>query len=280
MSVRIATRRIRSGFFTGLVVLLCFLAVLPLFLIFADLVHKGASSINWDFFVKIPVPAGQSGGGVSNAIAGTIIIVLIACVIGIPIGIGTGLYLAEYGIGRLGWFVRFLADVLNGTPSIVVGIFAWTWFVKPVHHFSALAGGAALALLMVPMLARTTEEMLRLVPNSLREAALALGYPRWRTSLSVMARVALSGIVTGSLVGVARVAGETAPLLFTALGNINFDTNIKEPMQTLSLQIFTYATGPFEDWHRLAWASALVLMSLVLSLALAARWATRKRYGT
>ena len=280
MSVRIATRRIRSGFFTGLVVLLCFLAVLPLFLIFADLVHKGASSINWDFFVKIPVPAGQSGGGVSNAIVGTIIIVLIACGIGIPIGIGTGLYLAEYGIGRLGWFVRFLADVLNGTPSIVVGIFAWTWFVKPVHHFSALAGGAALALLMVPMLARTTEEMLRLVPNSLREAALALGYPRWRTSLSVMARVALSGIVTGSLVGVARVAGETAPLLFTALGNINFDTNIKEPMQTLSLQIFTYATGPFEDWHRLAWASALVLMSLVLGLALAARWATRKRYGT
>lgn len=280
MSVRIATRRIRSGFFTGLVVLLCFLAVLPLFLIFADLVHKGASSINWDFFVKIPVPAGQSGGGVSNAIVGTIIIVLIACVIGIPIGIGTGLYLAEYGIGRLGWFVRFLADVLNGTPSIVVGIFAWTWFVKPVHHFSALAGGAALAFLMVPMLARTTEEMLRLVPNSLREAALALGYPRWRTSLSVMARVALSGIVTGSLVGVARVAGETAPLLFTALGNINFDTNIKEPMQTLSLQIFTYATGPFEDWHRLAWASALVLMSLVLGLALAARWATRKRYGT
>jgi len=280
VSVRIATRRIKSGFFTGLVVLLCFLAVLPLFLIFADLVHKGASSINWDFFVKIPVPAGQSGGGVSNAIVGTIIIVLIACVIGIPIGIGTGLYLAEYGIGRLGWFVRFLADVLNGTPSIVVGIFAWTWFVKPVHHFSALAGGAALALLMVPMLARTTEEMLRLVPNSLREAALALGYPRWRTSLSVMARVALSGIVTGALVGVARVAGETAPLLFTALGNINFDTNIKEPMQTLSLQIFTYATGPFEDWHRLAWASALVLMSLVLGLALAARWATRRRYGT
>ena len=280
MSIRIATRRIKSGFFTGLVVCLCFLAVLPLFLIFADLVHKGASSINWDFFVKIPVPAGQSGGGVANAIVGTIIIVLIACLVGIPIGIGTGLYLAEYGIGKLGWFVRFLADVLNGTPSIVVGIFAWTWFVRPVHHFSALAGGVALALLMVPMLARTTEEMLRLVPNSLREAALALGYPRWRTSLSVMARVALSGIVTGSLVGVARVAGETAPLLFTALGNINFDTNIKEPMQTLSLQIFTYATGPFDDWHRLAWASALVLMSLVLALALAARWATRKRYGS
>jgi phosphate transport system permease protein len=230
--------------------------------------------------LKIPVAAGQTGGGVANAIVGTVIIVTIACAFGIPIGIGTGLYLAEYGIGRLGWIVRFLADVLNGTPSIVVGIFAWTWFVRPVHHFSALAGGVALALLMVPMLARTTEEMLRLVPHSLREAALALGYPRWRTSLNVMARVALSGIVTGSLVGVARVAGETAPLLFTALGNINFDTNIKEPMQTLSLQIFTYATGPFEDWHRLAWASALVLMTLVLALAMAARWATRQRYGT
>jgi phosphate transport system permease protein len=217
---------------------------------------------------------------VANAIVGTLIIVAIACAVGIPVGIGTGLFLAEYGVGRLGWLVRFLADVMNGTPSIVEGIFAWTWFVKPVHHFSALAGGVALAFLMVPMLARTTEEMLRLVPHSLREAALALGYPRWRTSLAVMARVALSGIVTGSLVGVARVAGETAPLLFTALGNINFDTNIKEPMQTLSLQIFTYASGPFEDWHRLAWASALVLMGLVLTLALAARWATRKRYGT
>ena len=280
MNARVTTRRMKSGFFTGLVLVLCFLAVLPLFLIFADLVHKGASSINWDFFVRIPVPAGQAGGGVANAIVGTLIIVGLACLIGIPIGIGTGLYLAEYGIGRMGWMVRFLADVMNGTPSIVVGIFAWTWFVRPVHHFSALAGGVALAILMVPMLARTTEEMLRLVPHSLREAALALGYPRWRTSLNVIARAALSGIVTGALVGVARVAGETAPLLFTALGNLNFDTNIKEPMQTLSLQIFTYASGPFDDWHRLAWASALVLMSLVLALALAARWATRKRYGT
>ena len=279
MSGRVTVRRMKSGFFTGVAVLLCCLAVLPLLLIFADLVHKGASSINWDFFVKIPVPLGQAGGGVANAIVGTAIIVAIACVVGIPIGIGTGLFLAEYGAGRLGWLVRFLADVMNGTPSIVVGIFAWTWLVRPVHHFSALAGGVALAVLMVPMLARTTEEMLKLVPHSLREAALALGYPRWRTSLGVVARVAMSGIVTGALVGVARVAGETAPLLFTALGNINFVTNIKQPMQTLSLQIFTYATGPFDDWHRLAWASALVLMALVLGLAIAARLATRKRYG-
>jgi phosphate transport system permease protein len=161
----------------------------------------------------------------------------------------------------------------------VVGIFAWTWLVKPVGHFSALAGGAALAILMIPMLARTTEEMVRLVPNSLREAALALGYPRWRTSLTIVARTAMGGIVTGGLVAVARIAGETAPLLFTALGNLNFSTSIREPMQTLSLQIYTYATGPFEEWHRLAWAAAVVLMALVLILALAARWATRQRFG-
>ena len=221
----------------------------------------------------------QSGGGVANAIVGTIIIVALACLIGIPIGVGSGLFLAEYGSGRLGWVVRFVADVMNGTPSIVVGIFAWTWLVRPLGHFSALAGGAALAVLMIPMLARTTEEMVRLVPNSLREAALALGYPRWRTSLGVVARTALGGIVTGGLVAVARVAGETAPLLFTALGNLNFSMAVTEPMQTLSLQIYTYATGPFDEWHRLAWAAALVLMGLVLLLSLTARWVTRKRYG-
>src|SRR6185436_7018647 len=226
------------------------------------------------------VPAGESGGGVANAIVGTGIIVGFAALMGLPVGIGTGLYLAEYGSGRLGWTVRFVADVLNGTPSIVVGIFAWIWLVKPMHHFSAFAGSVALAVLMVPMIARTTEEMVRLVPHSLREAALALGYPRWRTSLRVVARTALAGIVTGCLVGIARIAGETAPLLFTALGNLNFSTSIKHPMQTLSLQIYTYATGPFEDWHRMAWAAALVLMALVLMLALAARWAIRQGHGT
>jgi phosphate transport system permease protein len=264
---------------TGVVAGLALLAVLPLVFIFIDLVHKGATSVDWNFFVKSPVPAGQTGGGVANAIIGTVIIVAIASVLGIPIGVGSGLFLAEYGGGRLGWLVRFVADVMNGTPSIVVGIFAWTWLVRPVGHFSALAGGAALAVLMIPMLARTTEEMVRLVPNSLREAALALGYPRWRTSLAVVTRTALGGIVTGGLVAVARVAGETAPLLFTALGNLNFSTSVTLPMQTLSLQIFTYATGPFEEWHRMAWASALVLMGLVLILSLSARWVTRKRYG-
>jgi phosphate transport system permease protein len=279
MSARALRRRAKSAVMTTIVVLLAFFAVAPLLAIFGDLVHKGASSIDWNFFLKGPVPAGESGGGVANAIVGTGIVVGLACLAGVPIGVGTGLFLAEYGGGRLGWLVRFVADVMNGTPSIVVGISAWTWLVKPAGHFSALAGGAALAMLMIPMLARTTEEMVRLVPNSLREAALALGYPRWRTSLTVVARTAMGGIVTGALVGVARVAGETAPLLFTALGNLNFSTAIGEPMQTLSLQIYVYATGPFEEWHRLAWAAALVLMGMVLLISVTARWVTRERHA-
>ena len=279
MNVRRLRRRVMSGLMTSLVGVLCGIAVLALVLIFGDLVAKGATSLDWSFFTKNPVPAGEEGGGVANAIVGTGIIVGLAALIGLPVGIGTGIYLAEYGSGRLGWIVRFVADVLNGTPSIVIGIFAWTWLVKPMGRFSALAGGAALAALMIPMIARTTEEMVRLVPHSLREAALALGYPHWRTSLRIVARTALTGIVTGCLVAVARVAGETAPLLFTALGNLNFSTSVTQPMQTLSLQVYVYATGPFDEWHRLAWAAALVLMGLVLSLSLLARWATRQRYG-
>jgi phosphate transport system permease protein len=279
VSARSLRRHVTSGLMTGLVAVLSFTAVLALVLILGDLIAKGASSLNWDFFTKNPVPAGQSGGGVANAIVGTGIIVGLAALIGLPIGIGTGLYLAEYGSGRLGWIVRFVADVLNGTPSIVIGIFAWTWLVRPMKGYSALAGSVALAALMIPMIARTTEEMVRLVPHSLREAALALGYPRWRTSLRVVARTALAGIVTGCLVGVARIAGETAPLLFTALGNLNFSTSVTQPMQTLPHQIYEYASGPFEEWHRLAWASALVLMSLVLLLGVTARWAIRQRHG-
>lgn len=264
---------------TAAVIALCLLAVAPLLLILGDLIAKGASSIDWAFFTKNPVAAGETGGGVANAIVGTGVIVGLAALIGLPIGIGAGIFLAEYGSNRLGFFIRFVADVLNGTPSIVVGIFAWSWLVKPMGHFSAFAGSVALAILMIPMITRTTEEMVRLVPHSLREAALALGYPRWRTSLGVVVRTALPGIVTGCLVGVARVAGETAPLLFTALGSILFTTHLARPMQTLSLQIFQYATGPFEEWHRLAWAAALVLMGLVLVLGLAARWVTRERHG-
>lgn len=272
-------RRLVSGLMTGLVALSALVAVLALVLILGDLVAKGASSLDWSFFTRNPAPAGEPGGGVANGIVGTVLVVGLAAALGLPVGVATGLYLAEYGSGRLGWLVRFVADVLNGTPSIVVGIFVWTWLVRPMGHFSALAGSVALAALMIPMIARTTEEMVRLVPHSLREAALALGMTRWRASLRVVARTALAGIVTGCLVGVARIAGETAPLLFTALGNLNFTTDVTQPMETLSLQIFQYATGPFEEWHRLAWAAALTLLGLVLVLSLAARWALRSRHA-
>src|SRR5258707_13287760 len=215
-------RHLVSRVMTGLIVALSGIAVLALVLILGNLLIKGASSIDWAFFTKSPVPAGQSGGGVANAIVGTGIIVGVAALIGVPIGVGAGMYLAEYGAGRLGFLVRFIADVLNGTPSIVIGIVAWTFIVRPTHRFSALAGSIALAILMIPMLARTTEEMVRLVPHSLREAGVGVGHPRWRTSLQHVARTALTRILTGCLVGIARVAGETAPLLLTALGNLNF----------------------------------------------------------
>jgi phosphate transport system permease protein len=264
---------------TGLVAALCLAAVLPLLFIFGDLIAKGASSIDWDFFTKTPMPAGDPGGGVAHAIIGTGVVVGLACVIGLPIGIGAGVFLAEYGQNRLGWTVRFVADVMQGTPSIVVGAFVWTFVVRPMGHFSGLAGSMALAILMIPMITRTTEEMVRLVPNSLREAALALGYPRWRTSLKVVVRTAMTGIVTGCLVGVARVAGETAPLIFTAFGNLNKVVDPLQPMETLSLQVYQYATGPFDDWHRLAWAAALVLMGLVLLVSIIARRVTRSRHA-
>jgi phosphate transport system permease protein len=278
MIARAARRRWVSRIMTGVTVLCALLALLPLFAIFADLALRGASSLNWAFFVENPAAAGDTGGGVANAIVGTLIIVGLGSAIGLPVGVGAGVYLAEYGGGRFGLVVRFLADVLTGTPSVIVGIFVWMLAVRPMGHFSALAGAIALAILMVPMVSRTTEEMVRLVPHSLREAAVALGFPRWRTTVQVMVRAAWPGIVTGGLVAVARIAGETAPLLFTALGNLNFRTNVMQPMQTLSLQIYVYATGPFEEWHRLAWGAALVLMAIVLLFGLSARLATRTRF--
>jgi phosphate transport system permease protein len=223
------------------------------------------------------VPFGDPGGGFAHAIVGTLIIVSLACAVGLPIGVGTGIFLAEFDGGRLGFAIRFVADVLNGVPSIVVGIFVWTWLVKPMGHFSALAGGVALGMILVPIVARTTEEMVRLVPNSLREAALALGYQRWRASLQVVVRSALAGIVTGCLVAVARVAGETAPLLFTALGNEFFSTRLSGPMAALPLQVWKYALGPYDEWHREAWAGALVLIVLVLALSLIARAVVRAK---
>ncbi|MFI5279613.1 MAG: phosphate ABC transporter permease PstA [Gemmatimonadales bacterium] len=273
-------RRVFGAFMTGATYGAAVLAILPLAMILAMLIVKGAGSIDWNFFVKSAVPLGEPGGGFANAIVGTLIIVGLACVIGVPVGIGAGIYLAEFGGGPVGWTVRFVADTMNGIPSIVIGIFAWTWIVKPSGHFSALAGSVALAVILIPIVARTTEEMVRLVPNSLREAALALGYQRWRTSLTVVVRTAGTGIITGCLVAIARVSGETAPLIFTTLGNQFFSTRILEPMQALPLQIYVYATGPYEEWHRQAWAGALVLIVLVLSLGVIARVVTRRRQAS
>lgn len=274
-----AMRRIRSHLMVGLMALAVVLAVIPLLLILGTLVAKGASSLNLAFFTRMPVPAGETGGGVLHAIVGTLLIVGTASLIGLPLGIGGGIYCAEFPVSRLAVLTRFVADVLNGTPSIVVGVFAWTWIVSPQKHFSALAGSVALAILMIPMVTRTTEEMIKLVPHSLREAALALGYSRWRTSLAIVVRTTLPGIVTGSLLAVARIAGETAPLLFTALGSQYLSFKLDQPMAALPLVVFNYAIGPYEEWHQLAWATALVLILVVLVLSIAARLATRRKFS-
>ena len=271
-------RRGVSNFMVGLMIGAVVVALIPLFFILFNLVLKGAGSLSLDFFTRTPAPAGESGGGVVHALVGTLLIVGTASLIGLPIGIGAGIYCAEFPGSRLTWITRFVADVLNGTPSIVVGVFAWAWIVATQKHFSGLAGSVALALLMTPMVLRTTEEMIKLVPNSLREAALALGYPRWRTSLTVVIRTTLPGIVTGALLGIARIAGETAPLLFTALGSQYVSFNLNEPMAALPLTVFTYATGPYEEWHRYAWAAALVLILVVFLLSLGARIAIGRRY--
>jgi phosphate transport system permease protein len=271
-------RRLVSNTMVGVMVVAVVVALLPLFFILFDLIVKGAGSLSIDFFTKMPAPAGETGGGVAHAIVGTLIIVGTASLIGLPIGVAAGIYCAEYPGSRLTWVTRFVADVMNGTPSIVVGVFAWAWIVATQKHFSALAGSAALAMLMIPMVLRTTEEMIKLVPNSLREAALALGYPRWRTSLAIVMRTTLPGIVTGSLLAVARIAGETAPLLFTALGSQYMGYNVNQPMAALPLTVFTYATGPYEEWHRYAWAAALVLILVVFVLSLGARLAIGRRF--
>lgn len=254
-------------------------ATLPLVFILVHLIAKGASSINLDFFTQMPKPVGEFGGGMLNGIIGTLILIGIATGFGLPIGIGAGLYLAENRGTTLATAVRFLSDVLNGLPSIVMGIFAWQFLVRPVGHFSALAGGIALGAMMIPLVTRATEEMIRTVPTALREAALALGYPRWRTSLVVVLRTALPGIITAALVAVARIAGETAPLLFTALGNAFWSVSLTAPIAALPLQIFTYAIMPYDAQHALAWAGALVLIGIVLVISLAARFATRSRFG-
>lgn len=272
-------RRFMSNVMVSLMIGAVIVAVLPLLFILLNLVVKGAGSLSIAFFTKTPVPPGETGGGVAHAIVGTLMIVGMASLIGVPVGMGAGLYCAEYPGSRLAKTTRFLADVMNGTPSIVVGVFAWTLIVARQKHFSGFAGSAALAMLMIPMVMRTTEELIKLVPHSLREAALALGYPRWRTSISIILRTALPGIVTGTLLSVARVAGETAPLLLTALGSQFMGFNLNEPMAALPLTVFQYASGPYEEWHQFAWAAALVLIIVVLTLSIGARLATRRRFN-
>ncbi len=276
---RKALRRLVSNAMVGLMVLAVIVAVLPLTFILLNLVVKGAGSLSLAFFTRVPVPAGEAGGGVANAIVGTLLIVGVASLIGVPFGVGAGIFCAEYPGTRLAKITRFLSDVMNGTPSIVVGVFAWTLIVARQKHFSGLAGSCALAMLMVPMVMRTTEELIKLVPHSLREAALALGYPRWRTSVAIVLRTALPGIVTGTLLSVARVAGETAPLLLTALGSQYLTFNIDAPMAALPLTVFQYSIGPYEEWHQFAWAAALVLIVVVLVLSVGARLATRARFN-
>jgi phosphate transport system permease protein len=243
----------------------------PLVAVFGYLVYKGVGSINFAFLTQIPKPPGESGGGMANAIAGSALILFLGSLAGVPIGIGAGIYLAEYGRNRFGNMIRFTADVLNGVPSIIVGIVAYGLVVLTQGHFSAIAGGVALAIMMIPTITRTTEEMLLLVPNAVREAAYGLGVSRWRTTLSITLRTATSGVITGVMLAFARVAGETAPLLFTAFGNTYWNWKIGQPTAALPLQIFTYAISPYDDWHKQAWAGALILIVLIVASVSAVR---------
>jgi len=275
-----AARRRRDMIARSLALACTGAVLLPLVLIIGYLIAKGITSVNLDFFTQLPKPVGETGGGMANAIVGTLVLIMLACALGLPIGIGTGVFLAEYGHTRLAPLVRFCADVLNGVPSIVIGIYAYTLIVMPTKSFSAYAGGVALAVIMLPIVARTTEEMLRLVPSSLREAALALGVPSWRTTLRVIIRTARGGIITGVMLAIARVAGETAPLLFTAFGNQFWHHGLGGPISSLPVQIYTYAISPFDDWHRQAWAGALVLLTLIALTSLSVRLLTRGRFRT
>jgi phosphate transport system permease protein len=264
-------RRAANSLVVGAAGLAVLLVLLPLGAIFAYLLYKGIGSLNWAFLTETPKPVGELGGGMANAIAGSVYILLIASAIGVPVGIGAGIFLSEYGRNRLGNFIRFTADVLNGVPSIIIGIVAYGLVVLSQHHFSALAGGVALAIMMVPTIARTTEEMLLLVPIQVREAAYGLGVSRWRTTLSITLRTATSGVITGVMLAFARVAGETAPLLFTAFGNQYWNWNWGQPTAALPLQIFSYAISPFDEWHRQAWAGALILIVLIVISVTAVR---------
>ena len=269
-------RRMTNSLATAFAITAAILVILPLLAIFIYLLIKGVQSLNWAFFTQLPKPPGEVGGGMANAIVGSAMILGIASLVGIPMGIGAGIYLAEYGRNVFGDVVRFTSDVLNGVPSIVIGIAVYSLIVVRQKHFSALAGSLALAIMMIPTVARATEEMLLMVPNTIREAALGLGIPKWRTPLSISLRTASAGVITGCMLAFARVAGETAPLLFTTLGNQYWSRSLNQPTAALPLQVYTYALSPYDDWHRLAWAGALVLIALIVIAVSLVRYVTSR----
>jgi len=274
----IVTRRnLKNSVITFSMVCATVAVLVPLGMIFFHIMKMGASSINLDFFIHIPKPTGETGGGMANGMVGSALLIALASGIGIPVGVLGALYLVEFGGSQVSNAIRFAADVLSGVPSIITGMVAYTLLVVPMKGFSALAGAVALALIMIPIVLRTTEEQLKMVPGSLREASLALGVPLWRTSLKVTLRSATKGVMTGILLAIARIAGETAPLLFTSLGNQFWGKKLTEPIAAMPLQIFNFAIAPYEDWHRLAWAGALVLVTIMFALSLTARYLGRSR---
>jgi phosphate transport system permease protein len=276
-NLRARFRTLTDGAATGLAMLSTVLVVAPLVAIFIYLIYKGASSLSWSFFTDVPQPVGVAGGGMANAIVGSAILLAVGSLIGVPIGISGGIFLAEFGRGtKLANAVRFTADVLNGVPSIVMGIAVYSLVVVPQGHFSAFSGGVALGIMMIPTVCRTTEEMLLMVPNAVREAALALGVPNWRSVLSITVKTASPGIITGCMLAFARVAGETAPLIFTAFGNVGWSSRMDEPIAALPLQIYVYAISPYDEWHRLAWAGALVLIVLIVLAVSLVRYVTSR----
>ena len=274
---RHAGRRVTNAVMTALTAACAYLGVAILLLILGYIAWRGFSSLSLQFLIDTPKPVGE-GGGIGNAIVGTLILLALASAFGLPLGIAAGVYLAEFGTGRFAGAVRFIADTLTGVPSIVTGVFVYTLIVLPMKQFSALAGGMALAIIMIPIVTRTTEEMLRLVPTSLREGALALGAPQWRVTTGVVLPAASSGIVTGAMLAVARVSGETAPLLFTAFGSRFFNVYLDQPMASLTVQIFNYAVSPYDEWHAQAWAATLVLMTIILVINVSVRLLTRKKF--
>jgi phosphate transport system permease protein len=262
--------------FIGLVILLAFICVIPLFAILGYIFKEGISIINWSFLVSLPKPVGEAGGGIANALVGSLLIILVAAVMAIPVGVMSGIYLSEHATGKLAYWSRLAIDILQGVPSIVIGIVVYFWVVKPLGTFSAFSGSVALAIMMLPIITRSTEETLRLLPSSLREAAFAMGLPYHRVILKVIVPCGISGILSGIMLAVARITGETAPLLFTAFGNPYLSMNMGKPMQSLPLLIFNYATSPYDDWHDLAWGAAFILLVWVLLLNITTKLITRR----